>query len=70
MDKDTSETVAVYLASADIQAVEQLQALNGIPSFSAAMRHIIREWAAARADNAKKIKTAVRAKAATIEAAR
>lgn len=64
------ETQNFNLETSDIEIVQDFATQSGAGNLSAALRMIIREWSAARQENAKRIRTAVRAKVANMEPAR
>ena len=57
---EEGKTVAVYLHQDVADIIEDLQSINGIGSFSGALRFIVRDWHKTREANAKKLKSAVR----------
>ena len=67
---DSPKTRAFSITDSDmdiiLDAANDNKARTGVDNYSAALRTILREWAAQRRDNAKKIRAAV--KRASVEA--
>ena len=61
-DKPTTRAFSITDSDMDIilDAASDNKARTGVDNYSAALRTILREWAAQRADNAKKIKAAIK----------